>query len=181
MHHKCGLSWPMSCLSWFQQGFWPCNFLRGKLVNPGWDKLAVGYTENWLYSKLKGDASPAAQNTSWGQLLVLFSCGWYWDQYCLTSSLMTQRVGQNVPSGILQLIQDWEELLIHQMVVLPFRGTLTDWELDTCTALVQIWHEKVMPYFPNGHLLNWHCIVLGIYCLQLTAQEVNGGGGGQII
>lgn len=112
---------------------------------------------------------------------MLFSCGWYWDQYCLTSSLMTQRVGQNVPSGILQLIQDWEELLIHQMVVLPFRGTLTDWELDTCTALVQMWHEKVMPYFPNGHLLNWHCIVLGIYCLQLTAQEVNGGGGGQII
>lgn len=67
---------------------------------------------------------------------------------------MIQRVGQKAPSGILYLIQDWEELLIHQMVVLQFRGTLTDRELDICTALVQMWHEEVMHHFPNGNLLN---------------------------
>lgn len=60
MHHKCGVSWLMSCLSWLQ-GFWHFNFLIGKPVNSGWDKLAVGCTENWLHPKLKGDVSSSTK------------------------------------------------------------------------------------------------------------------------
>lgn len=48
-----------------------------------------------------------------------------WLLYCSTSSLMTWMMGQSkFTLAILQMIQNWAECLVCQMVVSPFRGTL---------------------------------------------------------
>ncbi|KAK4830641.1 hypothetical protein QYF61_012484 [Mycteria americana] len=43
------------------------------------------------------------------------------------SSLMTWMLIQSEASANLQMIQNWELWLIHQRVLLPFRGTWTNW------------------------------------------------------
>lgn len=47
--------------------------------------------------------------------------------YCLASSLITWMIGQNAPSANMKMIGNWEERLIHQTDVLPFRGTSRGW------------------------------------------------------
>lgn len=44
-----------------------------------------------------------------------------------SAPVMAPVTGQRAPPTGLQPTQDWEEWLIHRMVVLPFRGTLKCW------------------------------------------------------
>lgn len=47
-----------------------------------------------------------------------------------TPSLMIWMMAQIAFSTSLQMIEYWEEWLIHEMVVLPFRGTLLSYGTD---------------------------------------------------
>lgn len=45
----------------------------------------------------------------------------------IADSQMTWMMGQNVPSATVEMTQNWEEWLMYPKVMLPFRGTSTQW------------------------------------------------------
>ena len=90
-------------------------------MNGHWGGLKTGWTVN-----PKGLWS-AVWSLAGGQSLVVYPSAWYWGQYCLTSSLMTWMIGQSASSASLQMMRNWEEQLIHHMIVLPCKGTSTGW------------------------------------------------------
>ena len=103
-------------LSWLYHGFWHClitssltNLWSMAGINGQWDSLKTGWTS------LKGLWS-VAQSVAGGQSLVVYTSGPYWGQYCLISSLMIWMMRQSVPKVNLQMVQTWEEWLMHQRV-----------------------------------------------------------------
>lgn len=62
------------------------------------------------------------QSTVGGKTIVVYPRGWCWTQYCFLSSLMTCGIGH--PQQVYRRVQNSDE---HQMVVLPFKETWTDW------------------------------------------------------
>jgi len=54
------------------------------------------------------------------------SRGQYRGQYYLIFSLMTWMMGRSAPSASLQIRQNWEEWLVHQLFLLSFKKTFTD-------------------------------------------------------
>lgn len=67
------------------------------------------------------------QNPSGSQSLIVYSWGQYWGQYCWTPSLMILDDRTSASSASLQTLEDWEEWLIDQMVMLPFRRISASW------------------------------------------------------
>ena len=65
----------------------------------------------------------AAESPGGGTSLVGYSRGHQWGKYCFTSSLRTYFLEQTAPSASSQVIQNWEECLLHHLVVLPFWQT----------------------------------------------------------
>ena len=78
-----------------------------------------------VFSLLK--CNTAAQNRVGGQSVAVYARGWYWGQSCSMFSLTIWTMGKSTSWACSQMIQNWEEWLIYQMVVPPFRGTLTSW------------------------------------------------------
>lgn len=115
-----------ACLSWFSQDFQHCfpwhPHWRTDEINGQWSGLKADWT-----AALKTLWS-AAQSPSGGQSEVVSPRSQYWCQHCCISSITMWIVGQSAVSASLQLIENWEEWLIHQMVVLQIRGTSTSWK-----------------------------------------------------
>ena len=79
-------------------------------------------------------------------------------------------MGQSAPSASLQMMQHWHNCLIHQMVVLPFRGTLGGWKIGQEEP-----HEiKQKGKCPVLHLRRnnaMHKYTLGANCLEICFTE----------
>lgn len=103
-----------------------CNSLIDKLVKYRLDRQWGGLKTGWS-AGLKG-LWWAVRSLAVDQSLVKYYGSWYGGQYCLISSLRAWMMGiECAPSASLQAIQSWKECLMHQMLVLPSRGTSTGW------------------------------------------------------
>lgn len=63
----------------------------------------------------------------------------YWCQYCWIPSITTWMMGQSAVPASLQLIENREAWLIHQMVVLQIRGTST----SRSREVIQHWWDHM--------------------------------------
>lgn len=70
---------------------------------------------------------PHGTKSSWSPVTTRAQEGQHWVQSSSTFSLVNWIKGQQISLGSLLMTQNWEEWLIHERVVLPFRGTLTGW------------------------------------------------------
>lgn len=86
-------------------------------------------------------------------------------QICHKSWLM----GQNAPSGSLQMMENWERL-IHQMVMLPFRGTSRGWRSGQRGSS---WKSTKV----NAKSCTWERDMLGAHCLDSSFAKEDPGMG----
>lgn len=86
-------------------------------------------------------------------------------------NLLINDMGQSGPSESLQMIQNWEEGLIHQIFVLEFRGT------STCRRRGQEHHEAQQGKMPSpacGEELytgEWGCVFTSTSQLECSCAE----------
>jgi len=98
------------------------NILLGKLRKFGLHEWTVRWTENWLNGRTQRVVISGAES-SWRPVTGGVVRDQYWAQPCSTYSSMNWMTGQSVPSTSLLMTQNWEDWLIHQKAVLPFRET----------------------------------------------------------
>lgn len=126
-----------------------------------WGGLRTAWTAG-----LKGLWS-VTQSPAEGQSLVVYTSDWgqYWNQYYFTSSTMAWMVGQSASPASLQIIQNWKEWLVNQIVVLPFHRDLN--RLDKWTYSILSCIRKCCQQVEVGdpsHLFSTGETKLGIVC-----------------
>ena len=95
------------------------NIIIDKLMERRLDKWTVRQTGNWL-NYLFQSAVMTGTKSIWRSAYNSLFPG-------VSTGSKTWTMGQSTPLARSQRIQNWDDLLMHQTVVLPVRGTPTSW------------------------------------------------------